>query len=316
MRVTQGENAIYLQQDQHIRNLLQDVDLADVNEYDTPMACGFNLDSKDSKPLNTRLSGRYKSLIGGLLYIAGYSRPDISFSVSLLARCVQNPHWIHWKAARRVLGYLKKTIDFSLVFPRSESELKVYAWCDADWAGDPITRRSTDGIAVFVGESLVAWKSKLQPTTALSTCEAEIRSLSNGTMEALAQQYLLENIYGELANNEIQLLNDNKSAVDVSRQTSHFSKLKHVELRHLFVREVVQSGKAEIRCISSTEMIADIFTKPLDFSKFDKLRKRLNLGTQLAKQSSSGSVGAQAMFSCARTAETDCTCDLGIWHRY
>jgi hypothetical protein len=92
------------------------------------------------------------------------------------------------------------------------------------------------------------------------------------------------------------MLGDNKGAVDVSKHPSHYSKLKHVELRHLHIREVVQRGDAEVKRISTNDNVADIFTKALDKNKFRQIVRQLNI-KECPDMSTRGSVGPQALYT-------------------
>ena len=119
----------------------------------------------------------YRETVGSLMYIACNTRPDIMAATSFVSRYVSNPGLEHWTAVKRILRYLKGTEDLGLVLGGSTS-VSLHGYSDADWGGDRDTRKSTTGYVFFIGNGCVSWQTKKQPTTALSTTEAEYLSLS------------------------------------------------------------------------------------------------------------------------------------------
>jgi len=114
---------------------------------------------------------KYRGLIGSLLYLTA-SRPDVIFSICLCARFQAKPKESHYMAAKRILKYLKGTIDVGLWYP-SEVSMNLISYSDSDFAGCKIDRKSTSGTCHLLGSSLISWNSKKQACVALSTAEAE-----------------------------------------------------------------------------------------------------------------------------------------------
>src|SRR5436189_4235253 len=81
-----------------------------------------------------------------------------------------------------VLRYLRSTITRSL-FYSSDLSLSLRAYSDAGWADDPDTRRSTTGFCIFLGSSLISWRSKRQEVVSRSSTEAEYRAMADTTLE-------------------------------------------------------------------------------------------------------------------------------------
>ncbi|XP_059060214.1 uncharacterized protein LOC131853364 [Achroia grisella] len=140
--------------------------MKECREVTTPMEAGFNADTKEI------IKVPYKELIGSLLFISSNSRPDITFAISYLSRFLDKPTEGVWKAAKRVMRYLKGTKEKSLIYRRRISQ-DLTTFSDADWASDKIDRKSTSGCAVFYAGKLISWYSKKQASVALSTAEAE-----------------------------------------------------------------------------------------------------------------------------------------------
>jgi hypothetical protein len=113
----------------------------------------------------------YQRAVGSLMYAMLRTRPNIAYTVSVVSRFAANPDQSHKAAVTRILRYLRKTVNCVLVFKRAFDDLAGYS--DADWAGDHLTKRSTSGYIFSVKSAVISWSSKLQPSMALSTCEAE-----------------------------------------------------------------------------------------------------------------------------------------------
>ena len=120
---------------------------------------------------------KYRGMIGSLLYLTA-SRPDILFSVCLCARFQSDPRETHLTAVKRIFRYLKGTLNLGLLYKKSIN-YKLTGFCDADYAGDKIERKSTSGSCQFIGENLISWGSRRQASVALSTAEAEYISVVN-----------------------------------------------------------------------------------------------------------------------------------------
>ncbi|XP_070039309.1 secreted RxLR effector protein 161-like [Nicotiana tomentosiformis] len=113
----------------------------------------------------------YRGIIGSLLYLTT-SRPYIVFSVGLCAMFQSNPKESHLKVAKRILRYLKGTQDLVLYYPSCDN-FNLIGYADADYARYLVDRKSTSGMAHFLGSSLISWDTRKQNSVALSNVEAE-----------------------------------------------------------------------------------------------------------------------------------------------
>ncbi|XP_061352754.1 uncharacterized mitochondrial protein AtMg00810-like [Gastrolobium bilobum] len=135
----------------------------------------------------------YRRLVGRLLYLTN-TRPDISFVVQQLSQFVAHPMQSHFDAATRVMRYLKGSPCKGILFP-SQNSLHLSGFTDANWATCPNTRKSTTVFCVFLGSSLISWKSKKQSTVSRSSAEAEYRALATLTCEVQWLTYLLHDLH-------------------------------------------------------------------------------------------------------------------------
>ena len=216
----------------------------------------------------------YRSLAGALQYLT-FTRPDITYAVQQVCLHMHDPREPHLAAAKRILRYLRGTLDYGLLLRRSSpSELVVYT--DADWAGCPDTRRSTSGYAVFLGDNLVSWSSKRQNVVSRSSAEAEYRAVANGVAEACWLRQLLQELHSPLTRSTLVYC-DNVSAVYLSTNPVQHQRTKHVEIDLHFVRERVAVGDVRVLHVPTTSQFADIFTKGLPSTVFSEFRSSLNI---------------------------------------
>ena len=173
---------------------------------------------------------------------------------------LSQPTDVHWEAVKRILRYVKGTLDTGLQF-RKSSLIGVSIFTDADWAGCPDDRRSTSGFTVFVGPNLISWSSKKQPTVSRSSTEAEYKALANGAAEAIWVESLLQELGVSQQRTPI-LWCDNLGATYLTANLVFHARTKHIEIDFYFVRERVASGCLDVRFISTNDQLADVFTKP------------------------------------------------------
>ena len=177
----------WMGQPTYIQKLLTKIGMNDSKPVKTPVDPGHRLvkANEDEEALDQPL---YQSVVGSLMYLA---RPDIAYAVRMLARFSSKPNQSHWTAAKRVLRYLRGTVNFGILY-RGESGVLGYS--DADWAGDADDRKSTSGYMFLIAGGPVSWKSRKQSTVALSTAYAEYIALSTAVQECMWMQRLLSEL--------------------------------------------------------------------------------------------------------------------------
>ncbi|XP_057488562.1 secreted RxLR effector protein 161-like [Actinidia eriantha] len=122
------------------------------------------------------------------------ARPDIVYAVGVVSRFMQTPKKSHLEAVRRILRYMKRTIDFGLLYKKGGA-CKLVGYCNADYGGDHDTRQSTMGYVFNLGSGAISWCSKRQPTISLSTTEAEYRALAMAAQESTWLLQLMKDLH-------------------------------------------------------------------------------------------------------------------------
>jgi len=274
IEVQRSGNGLVMSQKRYAADLLRRAGMTKCKAAETPLAVSEKLSATDGTTLSSDDSTRYRSLVGALQYLT-LTRPDISFSVNKVCQFLHSPTSVHWSAVKRILRYVKGTLDMGLKIRKSKSML-VSAFSDADWAGCVDDRRSTGGFAVFLGPNLISWSSKKQPTVSRSSTEAEYKSLANATAELMWIQKLLDEL--KIAHQPVaRLWCDNIGARYLSANPVFHARTKHIEIDFHFVRERVAQKLLDIRYIHTSDQLADGFTKPLATPKMKTFRHNLNL---------------------------------------
>ena len=267
-----------LSQRGYIEKVLRDFGFWDCNKkHDTPMATTDKLEraEPDYEPKPSTIKW-YQRAVGSLMYAMLGTRPDIAYAVSVVSRYAAKPIQAHQSAVTRFFRYLRKTINYVLVFRGELAQLTGYS--DSDWAGDYDTRKSTSGYVFSIGSAVISWSSKLQPTVALSSCEAEYIGQTNAAKEALWLRRLLDEIQPESANNQATVIYcDNQGAIALAKNPQFHARTKHIDIQHHFVREKVNEGAVQLKYVETNDQVADGLTKALDKIKFEKFRKAIGL---------------------------------------
>lgn len=188
---------------------------------------------------------------------------------------MHKPTTVHYQSAKRVLRYLSGSMNQGILLA-NQSNVKLSAFCDSDWAGCPNTRRSTSGFCLLLGKSPISWKSKRQSVVARSTAEAEYRSLAFTVCEVLWMKQLLKDL--GLKQLEPTLVHcDNQAALAIAANLVHIEKTKHVEIDYHFVRDKAKEGVIAPTYVQSSQQIADIFTKILPVHQHQLLMSKLGV---------------------------------------
>ncbi|MBW0473356.1 hypothetical protein O181_013071 [Austropuccinia psidii MF-1] len=270
------DGSVQLSQRDLIIRLLSDTDMENSRAVKSP--CNDNLlkelDTVD-EPINTTA---FQRAIGSLNYLAQHTRPDILFTVNSLSRYATHPTDKHWTALKHLLRYLKGSSNLCLHYFNGESQGGLVGWADADYANDRSDRKSISGNLITYHGNPVSWTSKKQSVVAQSTTEAEFISMNLCVKQLRWMTYLLTDLGQEVTKPTV--CNDNSGAVTISNQASLNANTKHIEIRYQYFRDMVVRKLIELRQVGTSDMIADVLTKPMGIKKMQVVFKQLHLKNQ------------------------------------
>ncbi|WVZ93450.1 LOW QUALITY PROTEIN: hypothetical protein U9M48_039428, partial [Paspalum notatum var. saurae] len=234
LQIKQGPEGTFVHQAKYTRDILKKFEMGDSKPMTTPMSTNTVLDAdEDGEAVDQK---EFRGMIGSLLYLTA-TRPDIQFAVCLCARYQASPRTSHRQAVKRIFRYLKFTPELGLWYSLGSS-LFLRGFSDADHASCRIDRKSTSGTCQLLGTSLVSWSSRKQASVSLSTTEADYST----------------------------------SAISVAKNPVLHSRTKHIDVRFHFLRDHYEKGDIDLVPVASENQLADIFTKPLEFGAFVRLR--------------------------------------------
>src|SRR5271169_266388 len=217
----------------------------------------------------------YNELIGGLLWLATNTRPDILPAVTVLCRFTRNPGIQHWKSAKLVLRYLKGTMKYGTQFARSSND-NLVGYVDSNCANDPDTRQSVTGYVLMYANSPIAVKSKRQSSVSTLSIQAEYQALCDAVRETVWLRALLKEIghgqYGATIIHE-----DNRGCISITENNRTDPRTKHIDVKYHYTREQVDNKVVAIKHIPTTDMVADALTKPISIPKFTWCREHMGV---------------------------------------
>ena len=263
--------SIKLSQTHYTKKILTKYGMMDSRPRATPCEAKPEIVNGDPQPLNVK----YREVVGSLIYLMTCTRPDISWTVTRLSQKLEDPGPVEWVMLRHVLRYLKGTMNNGLVYRKSSHGLSLTGFSDSDWASCSEDRRSTTGYYFSLNPAgpPISWKSRKQPTVALSSCEAEYMAFTECVQEASFLQMLLSEMIPISKTTSIH--GDNQGAIALVKNPIISNRSKHIDIKHHFIREKFASKSIDLCYVNTNDNVADLFTKPVTKDKLVRFRTML-----------------------------------------
>ena len=271
----QTNNGIEMSQSHYLRTILERFGMDQCKPRSTP--CELKLSAytdeiDDDCPEDERT---YREIVGSLVYAMTCTRPDLSWVVTKLSQHLSRPCKADWIMLKHVLRYIKGSIDFKLQYSKSLNGLRLFGYSDADW-GSSEDRRSTSGYYFSLNENgpAVSWKSKKQPTVALSSCEAEYMALTLCTQETMFLSMLAKD-FDLRSDKPITIFGDNQGSIALVKNPINHNKSKHIDIKYHFIRDAYNDKIIDVVYTPTETNIADLMTKPMTKVKLQNFQTLL-----------------------------------------
>ena len=276
-----SRRTISIGQSAYVTSLLDRHGMSECKPISTPMEHGFKTaaiqTSADYKATESEIR-EYQGIIGGLMFAMVCTRPDIAYAVTTLAQFASNPAPVHAQALKRVLRYLRGTIERRITYAGNgdiDSQPRLLGYCDADWGGGHRCRSVTGYVFMLAGGA-ISWQSKKQKTVALSTVEAEYMATTQATKEAIWWRSFLRGVGHDMSATTV-IHSDSQGSIALAHNPEHHARTKHIDIQYHFIRQHIADKTITLLFVGTEHMLADIFTKALDRTAYEQGAQRLGL---------------------------------------
>lgn len=280
INLKRSKNSIRIDQSDYTKSLLNEFGMDECKSTKTMSDPNVKY-AKNEDKIDEILKKKYQKAIGGLLYLATNTRPDILHTVTKLSQYSVNPSEQHWNGVKRLLRYLKGTIDYGITYSDTERTQQVQIYTDADWGSDP-DRKSYSGYAIVMANGVVSWCSRKQRCVAQSTAEAEFVALS----ECIKEVKWLNSFRSEITGRQSKkwTINiDNLAAIKMAENHWTSDRTKHIDLKVLLIRQEIEEQRMQLQYVPSEYNLADGLTKTLTEAKNKRMCEGLGIGRSQAR---------------------------------
>ena len=282
LQIKHFPNGVLVHQSTYIKKILKRFNMDKAHPLSSPMVVR-SLDVKND-PFRPCEKGEellgpevpYLSAIGALMYLANCTRPDIAFSVNLLARYSSAPTRRHWKGIQHILRYLSGTTDMDLFYSNKSKE-KLLGYADAGYLSDPHKARSQTGYVFNYNGTAISWRSIKQTMVATSSNHSEILAIHEASRECIWLRSMIHHIQESCGLSSVKdkptiLFEDNAACIaQIKGGYIKGDRTKHISPKFFYTHELQKNGEIDVQQIRSSDNLADLFTKALPTSMFKKL---------------------------------------------
>jgi transposase InsO family protein len=218
----------------------------------------------------------YRRLVGQLIHCVTWTRPDLAYAVSSLARFADplRTRWAHVRAMARLVEYIRNTKTMGITYRglKAGEEANVVGFVDADWAGDDADRLSMTSYVMMCRGGAISWQSAKQEIVAQSSFESELIATRAVAAEMLGLIKDFPTIERGKAPTPLVIGCDNAAVCAVSTGGGSYKNRRHIDIRYLLIRETVMKGAVILEPVPTDWNPADLGTKALGEEKFCRFR--------------------------------------------
>nr|GEU67883.1 hypothetical protein [Tanacetum cinerariifolium] len=239
---------------------------------DIPIDAKEKFTPTDGDPLPD--SSLYRTIVGSLIHLT-VTRLDISYAVHIVSQFVSAPTTVYWAVVLQILMYLWGTRFQTLLFS-STSALNLRAYCDSDWPGDFVSRKSTTRLCIFLEDFLISSMSKKQDVISKSSTKAKYRAMALTTSEIVWLHWLLADM-GVPISHATPLHRDNRGDIQIARNSVFHERTKHIQIDCHFTRHHLHARTIYLPFVPFALQITNMFTKPDSGPRFHFLTDKLSM---------------------------------------
>ena len=264
-----------MDQSAYIRTVLNKFKMHECHPVATPLPSKLDYEGLNSEE---QYDAPCQSVLGCLMYIMTCTRPDLSVAINILSRYVHKNNLVTWQYLKRVLRYLKRSVNLTLTFTRTNYKSILVGYVDSDWGGgEDGDRRSTTGFLFKLFDTCtICWNTRRQTSVAASSTEAEYMALFEAVREALWLKALASSIKIEILD-PIIIYEDNNGCISIANNPTSHKRSKHIDIKYHFSREQVEKNVIRLEHLPTQEQLADALTKSLPAPRFKELIEGMNL---------------------------------------